>query len=118
MIAIAGISWGVTQWVPFAIIGEETAKFSTDEESAEREDEHVWSVVQGGTIVGLHNTAISLPQIIAALIRRMSGLRSEMQDVVPVIIYDVDVCSILNKKLRNTITAFYHSFLQSIEAWK
>lgn len=68
MIAIAGISWGVTQWVPFAIIGEETAKYSIDEESAKREDENVWSVVQGGTIIGLHNTAISLPQIIAALI--------------------------------------------------
>jgi solute carrier family 45 protein 1/2/4 len=68
LIAIAGFSWGVTQWVPFAIIGEETARHCIDIESVKTEDDNVWSVVQGGRIMGLHNAAISIPQTIAALV--------------------------------------------------
>ncbi|KAG9194332.1 hypothetical protein G6011_04367 [Alternaria panax] len=66
-ITIAGFSWGVTQWVPFAMIGEETARHAIDEESVKKEED-VWSLVQGGRIMGLHNAAISMPQIMAALI--------------------------------------------------
>jgi solute carrier family 45 protein 1/2/4 len=68
MIAIAGFSWGVTQWVPFGIIGEETARHCIDDESAKRDDDDVWSVVHGGRIMGLHNAAISMPQVLAALV--------------------------------------------------
>ncbi|PSN64611.1 putative sucrose transport protein [Corynespora cassiicola Philippines] len=67
MVAIAGLSWGITQWVPFAIIGEEAARHQINDGSIQREDGGVWSVVQGGRIMGMHNAAISIPQIIAAL---------------------------------------------------
>ncbi|USP80823.1 MFS general substrate transporter [Curvularia clavata] len=68
LVAIAGFSWGVTQWVPFAIIGEETARRCINDESSKEEKDDLWSMAQGGRIMGLHNAAISVPQIIAALI--------------------------------------------------
>lgn len=68
IIAIAGFSWGITQWVPFAIIGQEAARFQSKDDSTTGEDDCIWSSVQGGRIIGMHNAAISVPQIIAALI--------------------------------------------------
>jgi solute carrier family 45 protein 1/2/4 len=68
MIAIAGFSWGVTQWVPYAIIGEEVTTHQTNDSSVRRGDDGGWSVIQGGKIMGMHNSAISVPQIIAAVV--------------------------------------------------
>jgi solute carrier family 45 protein 1/2/4 len=69
--AFVGISWAFTLWVPFAIIGKEVAarqernvKVLEGEMEPARQD-------QAGAIMGLHNCAISAPQIIAALV---SGL--------------------------------------------
>ncbi|CAO2647053.1 Nn.00g079750.m01.CDS01 [Neocucurbitaria sp. VM-36] len=68
VVAIAGFSWGITQWVPYAIIGEEVATHQINNSPARRGADGVWSVIQGGKIMGMHNSAISVPQIIAAVV--------------------------------------------------
>ena len=75
LVASVGLSWALTHWAPFAIIGNElgnelTARqsFSTSTNGfAEDEVSNVNVEVQAGAIMGLHNVAISAPQIIAAL---------------------------------------------------
>jgi len=68
--AFIGVSWAFTLWIPFAIIGREIA--SRQERNVKvlegalemepvRQD-------QAGAIMGLHNCAISAPQILAALV--------------------------------------------------
>jgi solute carrier family 45 protein 1/2/4 len=70
MAAFIGISWAFTLWVPFSLIGQEIA--ARQERNAkvlegqfemepDRQD-------QAGAIMGLHNCAISAPQILAALV--------------------------------------------------
>jgi solute carrier family 45 protein 1/2/4 len=68
LVAAVGVSWAFTLWVPFVIIGEELAKkrmqnadFMSGELEPLQQD-------QAGTIIGLHNCAISAPQILGALI--------------------------------------------------
>lgn len=51
LIACIGISWALTNSVPFAILGKEVAQSS-----------------QAGTLTSLHNAAISSPQVLAALV--------------------------------------------------
>ena len=68
--AFIGISWAFTLWVPFAIIGKEIA--ARQERNAkvlegELEMEPA-QLDQAGAIMGLHNCAISAPQILAALV--------------------------------------------------
>lgn len=58
----------MTLWAPYAIIGQELAvKQNRQQEigtpKLELSDEH-----QAGIIMSLHNTAISIPQIVAALV--------------------------------------------------
>lgn len=67
MVSISGLSWGITQWVPFAMIGEEAAGRQIESDIGFEEDDKKRSVSQAGSIVGMHNAAISAPQIIAAL---------------------------------------------------
>ncbi|KMU76221.1 alpha-glucoside transporter [Coccidioides immitis RMSCC 3703] len=88
VIAIVGISWALTLWAPFAFISAEVAK--SDAENRERRhqlrqgipdlshghpgsecDENGSSeekVDQAGVILGIHNVAISFPQIASTLI--------------------------------------------------
>jgi solute carrier family 45 protein 1/2/4 len=78
MTALVGVSWSLTLWAPFALISAEISKRDekrrkryrqslivgedmTDDKSDEEED-------QAGIILGLHNVAISAPQIVATLI--------------------------------------------------
>jgi len=66
LIAVVGFSWAVTQWVPYAIIGQEVASIN------EHYVEHSWdeAAPQGpalGAILGLHNSFIAAPQIVAGL---------------------------------------------------
>jgi len=80
MTALVGISWSLTLWAPFALISAEIAQRDerrrrklretlqngalwTALEEEEREEED-----QAGVILGLHNVAISSPQILATLI--------------------------------------------------
>ncbi|KAH8817196.1 hypothetical protein F5884DRAFT_748665 [Xylogone sp. PMI_703] len=68
LISVIGISWTLTNMVPFAIIGKEVAKSS-----------------QAGTLTSLHNAAISSPQILAAvmcallfLVAKHTGTRNDI----------------------------------------
>lgn len=72
VIAAVGLSWALTLWAPFAIIGNElAARQSLRDTISDIGDEEPLPTsrdVQAGAIMGLHNVAISAPQIIAALV--------------------------------------------------
>lgn len=72
VVASAGLSWALTLWAPFAIIGNELAKRQSFQDSANfmdgEEDSSASSEVQAGAVMGLHNVAISAPQIFAAFV--------------------------------------------------
>lgn len=71
VIASVGLSWALTLWAPFAIIGNELAArqslCDTINDISGEETPQTSRDVQAGAIMGLHNVAISAPQIIAAL---------------------------------------------------
>ncbi len=75
MVASVGLSWALAHWAPFAIIGNELGKelaasqsFNpSTHESPEDEMSTAGAEVQAGAVMGLHNVAISAPQILAAL---------------------------------------------------
>ena len=76
VVASVGLSWALTHWAPFAIIGNELGgelaarqAFSTSALGSPSVDEmsSVSMEVQAGAVLGLHNVAISAPQIIASL---------------------------------------------------
>lgn len=59
-----GLPWALTLWAPFALISAEISKRDTEARrtgSGTKED-------QAGVILGLHNVAISAPQILATLV--------------------------------------------------
>ncbi|KAF2118625.1 major facilitator superfamily domain-containing protein [Lophiotrema nucula] len=73
LIGLVGISWAITQWVPYAIISAEI--------SSHRSESYQYSTIEAGVkgspeaerknsgiMMGLHNAAISLPQIFVALL--------------------------------------------------
>ncbi|KAF2434845.1 hypothetical protein EJ08DRAFT_581345 [Tothia fuscella] len=66
--AFVGISWALTLWVPFAIIGGEVAVRQEKNAKIFEGDIELVEQDQAGVIIGLHNCAISLPQILAALV--------------------------------------------------
>ena len=61
IIGAAGLSWAMTLWAPYSIIGQEI-RCSTKAAAP--------TAVSGqaGTILSLHNVAISMPQIVSALV--------------------------------------------------
>jgi solute carrier family 45 protein 1/2/4 len=65
--AFVGISWAGTLWIPFALIGKDVA--ARNELNAHVLDGELEPAQQdqAGAIMGLHNSAISAPQILAAL---------------------------------------------------
>lgn len=65
LVACVGLSWALTLWAPFAIIGAEIA---VRRRTLGTEDWERSSADGAGAIMGLHNTAISAPQILAALV--------------------------------------------------
>lgn len=52
LVAVAGLNWSLTQWVPFTLVNERLL-----------EDE-----LDAGVVTSLHNVAISLPQILSAVL--------------------------------------------------
>jgi solute carrier family 45, member 1/2/4 len=90
MTGIVGVSWAVTIWAPFAIIASEVARSDSERRinylhasSAERGllqpssgsagqshdyDYDEKAVGQAGIVLGLHNVAISFPQIVSTLV--------------------------------------------------
>lgn len=67
LIALTGVSWGVTQWAPFAILGKNIATWQAERDLAFERGEQLSTSNQSGAIIGAHNAAISVPQILAAL---------------------------------------------------
>ena len=75
LVASVGLSWALTHWAPFAIIGKELGSelaarqsYSTSTHgSSDDEMSNIGVEVQAGAVLGLHNVAISAPQIIASL---------------------------------------------------
>jgi solute carrier family 45 protein 1/2/4 len=68
--AFVGISWAFTLWVPFALIGREIAarQECNNKVLDGRLEMEPAQQDQAGTIMGLHNVAISAPQILAAFV--------------------------------------------------
>jgi solute carrier family 45 protein 1/2/4 len=67
LVALVGISWAFTLWVPFAIIGSEVAARQERNAKVLEGELEPAQQDQAGAIMGLHNCAISAPQILAAL---------------------------------------------------
>ena len=66
LLALAGIPWAMTQWIPHVALNEQVFSMSvTGEWEPNSESE---AKIQTGTIMSLHNAAISLPQILAAVV--------------------------------------------------
>jgi solute carrier family 45, member 1/2/4 len=77
MTALVGVAWSLTLWAPFALISAEIAErdegrrrrqrqkfMSAAEDSPELEEEED----KAGIILGLHNVAVSAPQVVATMI--------------------------------------------------
>ena len=78
MTALIGITWSLTLWAPFALISAEISKrderrrrrdrqrlMNGDAEDDDKQDEEE---DQAGIILGIHNVAVSSPQVLATLI--------------------------------------------------
>ncbi|KIW25109.1 uncharacterized protein PV07_10774 [Cladophialophora immunda] len=80
MTALVGVSWSLTLWAPFALISAEISRrdetrrrrqrqrLMNGEDLDEIDDKEADEEDQAGIILGLHNVAISAPQILATLI--------------------------------------------------
>ena len=76
LVASVGLSWALTHWAPFAIIGNELGSelaarqsFDSSTHGSSSDDMmlNASKEVQAGAVLGLHNVAISAPQMIASL---------------------------------------------------
>ncbi|KAL8791646.1 MAG: hypothetical protein Q9195_005729 [Heterodermia aff. obscurata] len=65
-VALLGIPWALTQWAPYAILGAEIA--SPPPPSPTRVSHADGEKSQAGTVMGVHNMAIAVPQIVSALL--------------------------------------------------
>jgi solute carrier family 45, member 1/2/4 len=78
VVGLIGIPWAITSWAPFALIAAEISKRDAirrgllrappthdDQLIAAQEDD---SADQAGVVLGIHNVAISAPQVIATLL--------------------------------------------------
>jgi solute carrier family 45 protein 1/2/4 len=69
--SVIGISWGLTQWVPFALIGEYVSKIQREYEMVSMEDEDFDPLdsdspkLDAGIVLGIHNIYIVMPQFIS-----------------------------------------------------
>jgi solute carrier family 45, member 1/2/4 len=80
MTALVGVSWSLSLWAPFALISGEIAKREELRRKKRREsvanaqggdeayDKAVEEEDQAGIILGLHNVAISAPQVLSTLV--------------------------------------------------
>ncbi|OAP58082.1 hypothetical protein AYL99_07172 [Fonsecaea erecta] len=79
MTALVGVSWSLSLWAPFALISAEISRrdearrkrqrqrLMNGEDLDEIDDKEADQEDQAGIILGLHNVAISAPQILATL---------------------------------------------------
>lgn len=62
IMSAVGACWAVTIWVPYVLIGSDIASWNGLVQSKEQGPGG-----PAGTIIGIHNLAVSFPQILAAL---------------------------------------------------
>jgi solute carrier family 45 protein 1/2/4 len=67
LISIIGICWSVAIWAPFAIISTELQEQSSSVSDMEYKGDSEEQDTSSGAVLGLHNVAIAVPQILAAL---------------------------------------------------
>jgi|SRR5690242_19822073 len=73
IVATLGIAWSIASWVPYALISTEIASLKAEREGSDGLVEKEvgsavdWTDESTAGIMGIHNMAISLPQIFAAL---------------------------------------------------
>ncbi len=70
LVGLVGVAWALTNWAPFALISAEISKRDAIRRGQLRDPDAVIddnSEDQAGIVLGLHNVAISAPQIIATL---------------------------------------------------
>ncbi|KAJ4298836.1 hypothetical protein N0V90_004078 [Kalmusia sp. IMI 367209] len=65
VVACAGLSWALTGWAPYTIIGSELADIVDSTEELEKVNHRGTAVA---SIMGLHNAFMSAPQILAAIL--------------------------------------------------
>jgi solute carrier family 45 protein 1/2/4 len=63
LIAILGISWACTIWIPFLLISERTSKTIVQASWNGEQD-----IPGPGLVMSLHNVSIAAPQIVSALL--------------------------------------------------
>jgi len=70
LVAANGISWAITNWLPFALVGQITAKLDAHGISDDGRISFNFPVSgqSSGTVSGFHNAAISAPQILSAAV--------------------------------------------------
>jgi solute carrier family 45 protein 1/2/4 len=61
LVGLSGISWAITIWAPFAIIGAEISDGLVENPLLGRYER------RQGIVMGLHNVAIASPQVVAAV---------------------------------------------------
>lgn len=67
IVAVAGVSWAIASWIPYAIISSEISQAAAQRDLVVSKG---WQEIGDETaaILGLQNMAISVPQIVSALI--------------------------------------------------
>lgn len=69
LVGASGISWSIMVWAPFTILGQQLATSTIVNESEDEWiDDQSCTEVRVGTILSMHNIAISAPQICAAVL--------------------------------------------------
>jgi len=67
IISLCGISWAVSMWVPFALIGEYLENYNAHQES-KNDDEEESDKLSSGIILGIHNMYVVLPQFVVTFL--------------------------------------------------
>jgi solute carrier family 45 protein 1/2/4 len=69
IISLCGISWAVSMWVPFALIGEYLEIYNNNQDSKnDDEEENNERKLSSGIILGIHNMYVVLPQFVVTFL--------------------------------------------------
>jgi len=69
IISLCGISWAVSMWVPFALIGEYLEIYNSNQEfKNDDEEENNNNKLSSGIILGIHNMYVVLPQFVVTFL--------------------------------------------------
>eukprot|EP00833_Pecoramyces_ruminatium_P010983 jgi/Orpsp1_1/1185015/evm.model.c7180000091967.1 len=69
IISLCGVSWAVSMWVPFALIGEYLEIFNNNQDSKnDDEEENTENKLSSGIILGIHNMYVVLPQFVVTFL--------------------------------------------------